>query len=543
MQKAFSEDVSDNWQAEARLVRKDGSVLPTWLTVTVIRSETGTPLRLFGQIIDMTDVRRSEEALRFSEERYRTLFERIPVALYRSTPDGQILDANPALVELMGFHERDDLIALQSHDVYVDPEARATWHEAISAHGTILGFEAQLRRRDESRFWAQDSARIVRSADGEIMYYEGAIIDVTAQKTAEEARLRLARIIEATPDIVVVMDPNGWITYANTAARDFFSIGSDQQPPYLHVSQALERDTMRVLVGDIIPTLGDGHAWTGEFNLISADGSKLPVSAVGLAHHAEDGSLGRFSAVLRDVSVQAEATQQLRDLVRTKDEFVASVSHELRTPLTAVVGLAHELGDHWRMFEEEELEDLIRVIADQATEVSAIVQDLLVAARADIGSITINPTIIDISKEVAAALMTVPEELMRRIDLDISTVIAWADPGRFRQIIRNLLTNALRYGGPEIGIDAHNDHGRAVVNVIDNGSGIESADRRRIFDPYFRAHDTPSQPASVGLGLAVSRQLAELMNGELTYDYSAGLSTFSLRLPVEPPTRYSGSSN
>jgi signal transduction histidine kinase len=81
-------------------------------------------------------------------------------------------------------------------------------------------------------------------------------------------------------------------------------------------------------------------------------------------------------------------------------------------------------------------------------------------------------------------------------------------------------------------VRAHNGANQAVVDVTDDGRGIPAADRARIFDPYFRAHDDPTQPASVGLGLTVSRQLAELMGGELDYSYENGLSTFSVRLPT-----------
>ncbi len=541
------DDLPDSEQAEADMLRgvgddsfvllkryvgAGGRQLNAIVSVTLVRDQEGVPDYVYSHVVDMTEATAAEEALRTSEQRYRNLFERIPVAMYRSTPDGEVLDANPALVELMGFEARESLLNLASYEMYVDPSDRLGWKTAINRDGTVVGFEAQLRRKDATVFWGQDTARIVRDSDGDTLYYEGAIIDVSAQKAAEQARNRLTRIIEATPDIVVVLDPSGWVTYANSAARRHFSIEESMEPPYLHVSQALDRATMRLLIEDIIPTLKEGEAWTGEFDLVAPDGSGLPVSAVGLAHFADDGSFARFSAVLRDVSEQVEATRQLQDLVQTKDEFVASVSHELRTPLTAVVGLAQELRDNWQMFDEDELEDLIRLIADQATEVSAIVQDLLVAARADIGTITISPTVISVADEIGAALKTIPPELADRMRFDVTSVNAWADAGRFRQIIRNLVSNALRYGGPNVRIHAHNGGGRAVINVTDDGAGIALEDRQRIFDPYYRAHDTPSQPASVGLGLSVSRQLAVLMNGDLTYDYSDGLSTFSVRLPA-----------
>lgn len=530
----------DSFSLTTRYLNADGSEVVVLATVTLIREESGVASRCITQIVDITDSTAAQELLRSSEMRYRQLFERIPVAMYRSSPEGEILAANPALKDLMGYSDEEDLLALAAYDVYVNPAARSRWIEEINRSGTVIAFEEQLRRKDGTVFWSQDSARTVRNTDGAALYYEGAITDVTAQKLAEQAQDRLTRIIEATPDIVVVLDPSGWITYANAAARSYFSIDQEQQPPYLHVSQALDRETMHLLIEEVIPTLQEGHAWTGELDLQAPDGSTMPVSAVGLTHNDSTGKVARFSAVLRDVSEQVETKRQLQDLVRTKDEFVASVSHELRTPLTAVVGLAQELRDHWHTFEETELQELIKLVADQGTEVSAIVQDLLVAARADIGSITINPGRFRISDEVESAIRTIPSGHIERLDLDVGSVEAWADAGRFRQIIRNLVSNALRYGGPSVRVHAHNGGGSAVIEVTDDGPGIAERDWTRIFDPYFRAHDDPAQPASVGLGLTVSRQLAELMNGQLEYAYSDGLSRFTLRLPIDAETPVRG---
>lgn len=536
MAAAISGPGEDSFSLTTRYVDAGGSEIVVLATVTLIRDDSGTASRCLSQIVDITDSIAAQELLRSSEMRYRQLFERIPVALYRSSPDGEILAANPALKEMMGFGDEDDLLALAAHDIYVDPTARSRWIEEIDLNGTVIAFEEQLRRKDGTALWSQDSARTVRTTDGSALYYEGAIIDVTAQKLAEQAQERLTRIVEATPDIVVVLDPSGWITYANSAARSYFSIDEEQQPPYLHVSQTLDRDTMHLLIEEVIPTLQYGQAWTGELDLQAPDGSVMPVSVVGLTHHDSAGRVARFSAVLRDVSEQVETTRQLQDLVRTKDEFVASVSHELRTPLTAVVGLAQELRDHWHTFEDTERQELIELVADQGTEVSAIVQDLLVAARANIGSITINPTRFQVSDEVESAIRTIPSEHIDRLELDVDSAEAWADAARFRQIIRNLVTNALRYGGPSVRVSAHNGGGAAVVEVTDDGPGIAEKDWLRIFDPYFRAHNDPSQPASVGLGLTVSRQLAELMKGQLEYAYADGLSRFTLRLPIDAGT-------
>jgi signal transduction histidine kinase len=115
--------------------------------------------------------------------------------------------------------------------------------------------------------------------------------------------------------------------------------------------------------------------------------------------------------------------------------------------------------------------------------------------------------------------------------VDIPTgVHAWVDPLRFRQIVRNLLTNARRYGGANVTIRAGVDRAGIYVQVIDDGPGVPAGDRERIFQPYVRAAADSALPGSIGLGLPVSRRLARLMGGDLVYRHDAG-SIFEIRLP------------
>jgi signal transduction histidine kinase len=111
------------------------------------------------------------------------------------------------------------------------------------------------------------------------------------------------------------------------------------------------------------------------------------------------------------------------------------------------------------------------------------------------------------------------------------SVRAVGDPERVRQIVRNLISNALRYGGDTIRVEVLSADSNSRVLVCDNGTPIAEEDRERIFQPYQRAHDAPGLPDSLGLGLAISRQLAQLMGGDLTYRHHNGESVFELALP------------
>jgi K+-sensing histidine kinase KdpD len=229
-----------------------------------------------------------------------------------------------------------------------------------------------------------------------------------------------------------------------------------------------------------------------------------------------------------------ELKEQLEQAARSKDQFIASISHELRTPLTAVVGLAHELTGGNAFISAEEAVELVALIADQSAELSYIVEDLLVAARADIGTLNLKMERVDLN---AAIESVIAGHLSSNDGLQLHTSRApWstycqADGFRVRQILRNLVTNATRYGGDEIWMDVDQQEDTVVITVADNGPGIPVGDEELIFEPYGRVECDRVEPASVGLGLAVARQLAQLMDGELAYERVAGHTEFRLTLP------------
>lgn len=226
-------------------------------------------------------------------------------------------------------------------------------------------------------------------------------------------------------------------------------------------------------------------------------------------------------------------TRQLDEMRRINDarsEFIASVSHELRTPLTPVVALSHELRDRTAEFSQEELAEFAATIARESDEVAAIVNDLLVAARFETGQISVAAETLDVSEQIEHALGTIADTEDIQVEA-VGSVIA--DSGRLRQILRNLVTNAQHYGGRDIRVTTQQVNGTMQITVADSGPGIPPALRERIFEAYSSAHEDQGMPASVGLGLTVSRSLATLMGGSLVYHHVDGWSRMELELPAD----------
>ena len=225
------------------------------------------------------------------------------------------------------------------------------------------------------------------------------------------------------------------------------------------------------------------------------------------------------------------AREGLQELAEAKDRFIAAVSHELRTPLSAVVGFSAALKEGAASFTSEEIAEMAGMISTQSREVADLVDDLLTAERAASGNLTIRARPTDLEAELKSVV-----ELFA-LDLPISVtqaVTVTADGLRTRQIIRNLLTNATRYGGTSIRVEIDVQGGVGKLTVLDDGQGVLGIDEDRIFDPYYRSRSDVAVPDSVGLGLAVARQLARLMSGDLIYRRQNGWTRFELSLPLDP---------
>ncbi|MCP4304057.1 MAG: hypothetical protein GY788_04075 [bacterium] len=246
-----------------------------------------------------------------------------------------------------------------------------------------------------------------------------------------------------------------------------------------------------------------------------------------IANHA---SLTLERALVIEQLQNEIAEKQL--LIRSKDQLIAAVSHELRTPLTGVLGFAEMLRDSRHDFSDEDEDSMLKSIADEAADLSNLVEDLLTAAHAQMGSLTIVPGSVPLRPLISRVVETTAGSAHHIVVTGPDATVI-ADDGRIRQILRNLITNAQRYGGHQIHVACQIDGADAHIRVSDNGDGIPESDQERIFAPYESAHDPGTQPGSLGLGLTISRSLARLMDGDLSYYRIDGWTVFDFRLPLQ----------
>jgi signal transduction histidine kinase len=328
--------------------------------------------------------------------------------------------------------------------------------------------------------------------------------------------------------IEISLDRAGWlIAGGRTDAASTLIEDAADRSKRLDMRRLLVRAT--ALRAEVLEARGDyagALASHKEFNRLDADlHSDQAERRARLATTRFQVERARQEAELARVRVS-----ELEALDKEKREFLASISHELRTPLAAVLGFATELADSWEVFEPDEARSLVRLIATQSTDISAIVDDLLTVTRLEAGTMTVYPSVVEVSDHLADMVETTGRDAGRVIQWQGDATV-WADPARLRQIVRNLITNAIRYGGDEMAVFVTPGTGRASIDVWDSGGPIPDARVETMFQPFERADSNGRNPNSVGLGLAVARSLARVMGGDIEYRYQRG-SVFHLELPV-----------
>jgi signal transduction histidine kinase len=239
-----------------------------------------------------------------------------------------------------------------------------------------------------------------------------------------------------------------------------------------------------------------------------------------------------FWFVLRQKMKTREArmrgiVEKERDLNRAKDELIAGLSHELRTPITSILGFSEILledpGVH------NEAHELIELINASSSDLSRMVNDLLVAARIDAGALTMDLAEVNLSDEVRA-VVTVYRRSGENIDVNVPPIRVHADALRVRQAIHNLISNALRHGGSQVSITASETAQGPVLVVADNGPGLPADMVGKAFERFAHKGRQAVVAGSVGLGLAICKELAAQMGGDLEYQRDDGWTRFHLRL-------------
>jgi signal transduction histidine kinase len=244
---------------------------------------------------------------------------------------------------------------------------------------------------------------------------------------------------------------------------------------------------------------------------------------------------------IRAYEAERKTVEELRRLSALRADFVSLVSHELRSPMAAVIGAARTLQGRWRELSVDQRQAFLALIADETNRLSSLIADVLDTSRIEAGTFSYAFRNVDVGElvhEVAAAAALGQDEVRVHADVNCALPMVRADPQRLRQVLQNLVDNAVKFSpaSGEVRIAARTDNGSLRVDVEDQGPGVAPEDRRLIFEKFGRSGSGEGKPGT-GLGLFIARSIAEAHGGTIEVAArGAHGATFTLQLPLGDPS-------
>lgn len=274
----------------------------------------------------------AEHELRASEARYRELFESVPAGIYRSTPEGKIVEANRSLAEMLGYEDVDSLMAADAAELYQDPGERERWKAGLASRGSIA-YEMQQRRRDGRVIWVRDHARAVLDERGEVRFYDGIQEDITEWKGVVHKAQFQASLLKQVRNAVVATDAEDRVTYWNPYAERLYGWSAEETlgRPYPEVLRSPDGDEVEAAFWEGIK--GAGY-WEGEIEVIGRDGTVIPTFVFAQQMIGEDGLPAGIINVAIDLterkSTEREIAANLETLRKTDEERRALLARLVR---------------------------------------------------------------------------------------------------------------------------------------------------------------------------------------------------------------------
>jgi two-component system, sensor histidine kinase and response regulator len=538
---------------EKRYLRPDGHVVWASNSGVTIRSPDGGPKHIVGHFRDVTELKVAELERAEATQRFETAFADASIGMMIAGVDGRYLQVNDAFCAMLG-RSPEALVGL-AREAITHPDDVAGDEDAIRelfAGGT--GTRSFTR---EKRFlhvtgrvvWVSVNVTLIRDSEGQPDHFIVQAQDITDRKQSED-RLRLhAELLDLAHDAVIVRDTDSTVTFWNQGAVAVYGYSATEA-----VGQTTH-DLLQTVFPESRETIDDalgraGH-WQGELRHTRKDGEVIVVSSRQALQRDSDGRPGAIVEMNSDITERKRIADELSvahaqavKASRLKSVFVANMSHEIRTPLNGVIGMAGLLADTALDGEQREYVDAVRTSGEA---LMAVIEDILDFSKIEAGKLELETRPFDVRELVegacgmlAAAASSKDVELMTWLDDGILDAV-YGDGPRLRQVLVNLLTNAVKFtaaGEVVVHVSEHHDGERSGLrfDVSDTGIGIDASATEQIFDSFTQADNTTTRSyGGTGLGLAISKRLVELMGGQIGVHSTPGAgSTFWFTIAVDP---------
>jgi PAS domain S-box-containing protein len=521
------------WAGTVRL-RLKNSTRPLYFDCVVngiVKGDEVVGASVLGR--DVTEQR--EKELRFTE-----LFETLQEGVYFSTPEGQLLDANPALVSILGYGDKGDLLAVEPAALNFDRGQQPVLGRASDDRGGVRTREVKLRKKDGSAAVFLDSSRAVWDSAGNVIRYQGTLVDITEKRNMERELVQQeefrSRLLESFPDLILVVDLAERYTFVSSRARDVLGY-QPQEMLGKKISELEDHSPDLASLYHIIVS-GQQAFSSAEFGAKHRDGNWRTMRAAGSQLVDGEGKISGVIISVRDITIERKLEQQVvqSERLAAMGAMIGGVAHELNNPLTSILGNSELLQDTET---NETSRKQLAMLQREARRAAEIVQNLTYFSRPPApGKSRINLV------EVVERTLNLHAYSLRKNNITVDFLkepavpYALGDPHQLMQVFLNLIVNAeqaIREARDKGTLRIRLGKGEASVWVSfhDDGPGIPKENLSSIFDPFY----TTKRPGrGTGLGLSICKSvMKEHMGSVEAANSPEGGAVFTVTLPVSGP--------
>ena len=497
----------------------------------------------------------TQEALKKSEQHYRSLFNDLPIGIYRTTPEGLVLDVNPMLVKMFGYPDKETLLSHPAGDLYIDPEDREKFKQMVGREVSGGYFQCRMRCYDGTAIWVENQPTVFRDADRRALYYEGSIKDITERKLAEEAlknsEARFRTAFENAAVGMTLVDLQGVYFEVNSALAEMIGYRPAEMigKPVAAYTHAEDLGLRTQFLSDLLA--GKISSGEQERRFVHRDGSTVWTLIWASLQRDQNGQPLYYISIVQNLTARKKADEEKRNLetqllqaqkMEAIGALAGGIAHDFNNILSAIIGYT-ELS----MLSDGAPVDYLQEALKASNRAKDLVKQILAFSRQtdeERRPVLVGKVVKEVEKFIRASI---PSTIEIKCQIDGKTGSVLANSVELHQILMNLCTNAVHAIGEQAGVIEIEcqpveirpkqrisfpdlDAGRFVrLSVRDTGRGIPLEMQERIFDPYFT---TKEKGVGTGLGLAVVHGIVKKSNGTIRVESEPGKGTaFHIYLP------------
>ncbi len=490
-----------------------------------------------GYIYDITERRKAQKELRESEQKFRTLFNEVPIGITVTSINGKIIMANEVFQRTIGY-SLEELNNINARKLYAEPNERKRYIKTFKSNRFVRNYLLKLKKKDGTTYFANLNAVPIR-LNG-IDYILTVSEDITEKRKVEERIRQLSRSVEQSPTLVVITDYDGNIQYINPKVTEVTGYTSEEligKNPRIYQSGITPTEKYR----DLWETIKSGGVWKGELLNRKKNGELYWEYAIITSIKNEEGKITHFLALNEDITdkkrIKDELIRAKEEAVKAdklKSEFLAQMSHEIRSPLNVMINFSSLLKENLSDEKIDEYQDIFNSIENSGRRIIRTVDSILNMSELQSGTYDYKKTKIDLDKKILSDIYRQYKGYAdnKGIKLIYNNKILnteiYADEYSVYQIFVNLVDNAIKYthqGSVEIIMD-RDENKKIRVRVKDTGIGIAKEFLPVLFEAFRQEEQGYTRSfEGNGLGLALVKRYCALNNAAITVESKKGKGT------------------